>query len=253
MESEKCYTCKKDANETSALFICNYCNNYFHQNCFGLLPERASFVRTLHQTISPICSECDINTRIEILDTRIKKLRQELNKIIQNSPFRTIEHFNSEVIDRLRRAKNIIVYNLPEPPNEITRIREDRFRIIHEILSFCCIHVTNIKVQRLGLSSSNTPRPLRIVLNREEDVYIVLKYRSNCTSGLKFGPDRTVLQRKILKCALEAIENLHQQGYNNLRLKFIRGFPYILQLQQQEEGQELEAYGNVEVETGGNE
>lgn len=250
MDSVKCFKCKKDANKTSALFVCNYCNNYFHQTCFGLLPERTRFVRTLHQSVPPICSECDINTRIEILEARIKKLRRKLDRIVHNSPFETNEDFTLEVTDRVWRGKNIIVYNLPESLEriEISRFRDDTSRIIHEILSFCFIDVTNIRVRRLGVASSQSPRPLRVRLNREEDVSTVLRYKINCRSGLNFRPDRTPHQREVLKRALATVEDLHQQGYNNLQLKFFRGFPHLVQLDQEEEGQVLVADGDDEFD-----
>lgn len=249
MESVKCFRCKQVANETHGLLVCNYCNNYFHQKCLGLQPDRVIFIRSLHQSISPICGECDINTRIEILQIRITELRRELDCIVQNSPFKTNENFTSEVLDRIWRAKNIIVYNLPEPlvNNEVIEKLEDKSRIIQEILSFCFIDLMNVTVRRLGLRTSNSPRPLRVRLNREEDVGIVLRNKVNCTSGLNFQLDKTPLQRKIFNSALTVVEGLHQQGYNHLRLKFIRGIPYVLDIQQHEEGKVLVADINNEV------
>lgn len=199
------------------------------------MPDRVLFVRSMHLPVYPVCGECDCNVRLSFMALKIDELRAELEIIRANAPFQTAESLTFEIIDRIKRAKNVIVYNFPESlqTNETIRMQDDRFKIIQEILSFCFVDVTNITVKRMGPHHFNVPRPLRVYLNREQDVRTILKQKRFCTPGLKFFADRTPMERHISKYANATLNNLRQQGFLNTELRYIRGIPYIIEARPQ--------------------
>lgn len=243
MASIKCYKCKQSPKCTPKLLICNSCRLFFHESCLGLLGNRIAFIQSLQPSMYPICGECDCNARLDYLSREIVHLREELEAIRAHRPLLVAESFMFEIVDRIKRAKNIIVYNFPESPqtNEKGRLEDDRFKIIQEILSFCFIDVTNINVKRIGPYVYNRHRPLRVFLNREQDVRIVLQSKGSCTNGLTFTADRTTMQRQISKNARAILNDLRQQGRVNIEMKFIRGIPYLIEIQPQPFQDEMRA------------
>lgn len=233
MAGINCVRCKQGPIAFDEKLTCISCKRSFHSGCLGLKPDRQRFVQSLGSGMFPICGECDLNARIAALEREVSQLCRDLRVAREQSTPEASESLAFEITDRIRRSKNLIVYNLPESleANEECRLEDDKLRISTEILLFCFIDCTNISVQRIGKHFPNVPRPLRVYLNNEHDVHIVLKYRSNCSSGLRFKVDKTAFQRKVLQEAKATLQSLKDQGYRNKTVKYIRGAPVIVDIQ----------------------
>lgn len=236
----RCNKCDRGDESTEDLLKCNFCNTFFHENCLGLPPDRIACVKS--STIYPLCGECDLELRLKELENKIFQLRKDLATAMTDPPS-CVALLTDEVIERLKKSRQIMVYNFPESLKQTgaERMKDDKERIIREILSFCSVDLTDVKVTRLGTYLSSPPRPLRVRLNTEQDARVILMKRVFCgTPGLQFKADRTVLQRKVYNEARAHLLTMQQMGYGNLDLKVVQGVPHIIQIQQQGESRALQ-------------
>lgn len=222
MEHPSCTRCVLGNTTIGELLNCSICRLCFHRPCLGPKFNESS------NTDAIICSECDVNNRIGSLQNELIQLNHDLTVLQNQLSVEETEEFMYETIDRIKRAKNIIVYNFPESqsPNEESRHQDDRFRIIREISRFCSIDMTNIHVYRLGVSNIYGPRPLKVFLKQEYDVRTVMENRHRCVAGLRFSLDKTVLQRRIDQHAFDVLLR-YQDGYKTI--KYVRGEPVIVE------------------------
>lgn len=166
------------------------------------------------------------------MEREVSRLCEEVRIAREQNSHEEAESLAFEITDRIKRSKNVMVYNFPESlqTNDERRLEDDRFRIIKEILSFCLIDCNNIYVQRVGMKVPNVPRPLRVYLNNERDVHTILKRRGLCVSGLRFKADKTPHQRKLVREAKATLQMLKERGYKNKRVKYIRGVPVVVDI-----------------------
>lgn len=235
MSGGKCAKCDENLQPSNNMMTCNSCRRSFHTMCLDLKPDRVQFIQSINPGMFPICGNCDLNARITIMEREVSSLSGEINIARERNTVYASESLAFEVSDRVRRSRNLIVYNLPESlqHDEQRRQDDDRYRIIREILSFCFIDATYISVRRLGNPAGNAPRPLRVHLNKERDVRIVLNNRNRCISGLTFKQDKTPGQRKLYREARASLQSFREQGYVNKVIKYIRGAPVIVDVEPQ--------------------
>lgn len=184
---------------TDNFLTCAMCKNLFHES---YLPLKTN--NTL------LCRDCDVAIKINSMQKEALRLKQEIN--ILHNPF-SLDAIVNEMSNRIKRAKNLIVYNMPESRQQIEGIRkqEDRFQIITEISKFCMIDLTRIHVQRIGYDIANGPRPLKVFLKAENDVRTVMRNRRQCNSGLRFTRDKSVNQRRKVEKAHDDVRFLRQE------------------------------------------
>lgn len=243
MSGVKCAKCEDNLEPSNNIMMCNSCKKSFHTMCLGLKSDRIQFLQSSTRGVFPICGDCDLNARITFMEREVCRLAGEIEMARERNTGYAAESLAFEISDRVRRSRNLIVFNLPESlqPDEQRRQDEDRYRIIREILTFCFVDTTNISVQRLGKPAGNAPRPLRVYLNKERDVCIVLNCRNRCTSGLIFKPDKTTVQRKLHQEVRVSLGSLKDQGNINKGIKYIRGVPVIVDIEPQQYQDEARA------------
>lgn len=131
-----------------------------------------------------------------------------------------------ELSERMRRSRNVIIYNVAEV------LSEDEPTDSMKICEFLKTkHVSNIKIlkaKRLGKRPSKKPRPLLITCESQSDAFNLFAIRSDFPDPWKLSLDRTPAQREALsKLRLELEERL-KNGESNLTIKYIRGIPKIV-------------------------
>lgn len=226
MENESCSKCTFGYTTAGGLFECNSCKKMFHKPCLG---------QKFNNAVDPdrviVCGDCDIKVRIESLHNELSQLNPNFDMLQNRLSVIAREEFIYETIDRIKRAKNIIVYNLAESAQqtEVKRQKADRLRITREISKFCLVDLHQIHVHRIGGTITNVPRPLKVCLKREYDVRKIMRYCHRCVSGLQFALDKTVLQRRIAKDAVDRLHFLRHQGNNKITVKYVRGMPIIVE------------------------
>jgi len=135
-------------------------------------------------------------TKIEHLESKVSKLELSSN----NSTSLNQEHIFAEISDRQSRSRNIILFNIPETPNQTN---SDDKNYVSNIFKKIDLSIEPINIIRLG-KITNKCRPIRATLPNQHDVYDVLKNKRKLINSVDFkiisiSTDTTMLQRKHLK------------------------------------------------------
>jgi hypothetical protein len=139
------------------------------------------------------------------------------------------EKVYSELLDRQSRARNIILFNVPESFNLPDHTQDTS--ITQDIFSTIGIPTNPISIHRLG-KVSNKPRPLRIVLPTPADVFEVLKAKRkllgvNNLNSIRISTDQTLQQRKYFSSIMTELKSRRDSGENDLFIKYFNGLPTI--------------------------
>lgn len=138
----------------------------------------------------------------------------------------------TEIEERKLRAKNVILFNVPESTSDLTSINisDDVKKVTTALKNIdITINTQDIKMYRLGTKKiSNKCRPIKIELNEEHLVRTILINNKNFKDGVKAGNDQTSQQRKQLMMLRDELETRKKNGEPNLTIKYINNLPKII-------------------------
>lgn len=186
-----------------------------------------------------------LQTEIAKLNSRIDHLEQTTEKQV-SPPMNTSssEDIIKEYYERETRKKNVIIFGQPEPNDNENMHHTDKDAVT-EILNCICPHVntSNFKVVRLGKKlapvNAGRPRPIKVVLG-DSSISSEIFRRS---SELKLNPqfkhltitsDKTPKQQMEYKNIRQQLLERKQAGETNIKIKFVRGIPAIVNINQSE-------------------
>lgn len=139
----------------------------------------------------------------------------------------------SEQSDRMSRAKNIIVFNLPEFNKETPIDDKEKKKFFIELTEYNNKNLASLSTalnqdinlegmysKRIGKFVKDKTRPLRISLSSSNDVKLILHNTKNLSSTDQFKsivikPDLTSLQRTLLRETQTKCITLNQENTNN--------------------------------------
>lgn len=134
-----------------------------------------------------------------------------------------------EIVERQKRANNIIIFNLPEsnPNDDMKKTKDIIKEIVKEEL------VVN-KVTRIGKKNKNGFRALKVALSNETDVNKVIKSNKSFLKGKKIfiQADLTPCQSEYFNKLRNELNERKSKGENDIALKYIKGVPQIIKLVQ---------------------
>ena len=140
----------------------------------------------------------DIMKQLNELRMQVNDLKKELqtkNRIIPQEEVDVVEceDIISELIERQRRASNIIISNIKEPTSANScenRIEEDK-KAVNGILNEINIDLSNTNVFRLGKYEPSKTKLLKVVLNNADDAMNILRHKRNIsTSSVRIFADQ---------------------------------------------------------------
>lgn len=225
---------------------CDNCEGYLHHSCADIpLDELQRFTRSRAKGFRFICKSCvniksDERCNLKNIHDLLKSLRESIDNInyrLSNLesqiagpvtlPLRTFEDVVGEAVERISRARNIIVSGVPESVDAAEASRS--------IIVTTCGSDNNIfatKAHRIGKIGSK-PRLIKIEFDRRGDVLHVLKnkdkLKTSIISKYRVFSDQTLRQRNYLKDLRQELSQRTQQGESNLTIKYFRGTPKIVQ------------------------
>lgn len=185
---------------------------------------------SLNQLIADVQKAKDHDTqRIEILETELNLLKSKF----ESSPDTADMHKMSDEVltefhERSERAKNLIMYNIPENDNNDKRIRIEHDKShVTETLDKLGVQTNQLRVIRIG-SRSQRPRPVKVFLHDERLAKKCLSNSKNLKgTNIRVVLDLTPFQRKQLKHTQSELKNRREKGEKDLRIRFIKGVPKI--------------------------
>lgn len=171
-----------------------------------------------------------LSSRIDTLENKLRGVSEGDNRLNAN------EEILQELSDRQRRKRNIVLFNVPEKENGENRNAEDSAtikQILNEVDPIINTSITN--AWRLGKFSKDKNRPLKVILENESIVGIVLRKAKNIKTSEKFGrisisADRTPMQINAYKKVKQELDNRISMGETNIRIKYINERPTIVSL-----------------------
>ncbi|KAK5646506.1 hypothetical protein RI129_004970 [Pyrocoelia pectoralis] len=187
-------------------------------------------------SVSYHCDNC-IQQKSEINDLRrlILELKTEVERLKLASENQRInstanaDEIITEVAERPRRSRNVIMYNLDDDDND-----QDLVKAKDVIKKISNVSTDDIKVFRLGkVRNATKPRPLKIIFMNSDDAINVLRNNPK----LKKINQKLVVRSDLTKIQMDHINNLRRdlqerisRGENDITIKYVRGVPRIVKV-----------------------
>lgn len=241
---DRCSCC--NSNITDDLYVhCSVCKKIFKTSCTKLSRSDITKINT-NCGLSWSCKDCvslggvlaDLKSAVLALQEEIRVLKDSPSKssTATNSLFET-EHIIQEVIERERRRNNIIVFGIEEAQCESAEQQRvlDRSTIT-SVLTAMNVQVGEFKSMRLGKfdpTKINSKRPIKVSLPSTEEIPKIFKKLHLLKSIARFSniiisSDKTPFQTKLYKSVKEELDGRSSRGETNLKIKYIKGLPTII-------------------------
>lgn len=234
-----CVICNSSLNPDKEI-KCDFCFHPVHTTCSGLTRAEVTCLLSASRRISYQCKKCsdkkqEISELKEMILDLTKQVSELKNKTMDSLTCSTpelAEKFISEIRDRNLRASNVIMYNVPESTCQILheKAAEDKGKV-DEIVRMCSSNPVEIKsVIRLGKSSHDKSRPLKVVFKNEADAIEVLRNKKNLPASVpvRINNDLTPMQREYLNSLRNQLQERIGKGERDLTIRYIRGSPAIV-------------------------
>lgn len=233
---EKCSKCIKIPSDKKLSVTCDCCKSLLCGDCHGLSPTevRVLELKTVARVMTFLCGNCkstmvqvpNILKKLEELTGEVKELRMRQSMLATESAIQEIE-------ERVSRANNIIIYNVPECPSDLAaeRIQHDKNECEKIVLGVTdTVACDGIKVFRLGAKdqAATIPRPLKVIMRKKSDAIEVLKNKYKLADPRNVKSDLTPMQREYLKYLRDELDKRINGGEHDLTIKYIQGRPKIV-------------------------
>ncbi|KAJ2946665.1 hypothetical protein O0L34_g12724 [Tuta absoluta] len=172
-----------------------------------------------------------LNTKSEIMQGKIKSLEDNV------SQFKNIPEVCDEIIqetqERMNRSKNVILLGIPEAAaalNAPERRLADKNEVIKILKPLLKSEDDVLYVFRLGKYTTGKNRNVKVCLASENAARSILRNKANIgESTFKIFSDQTAYQQKHLNNLKDQLKQRTNNGENNLRIKYVRGVPKIME------------------------
>lgn len=230
-----CFNCNGDVAKPGVGVTCDGCNRSVCIKCSGLSATETRCLELKNRRMKFLCTECESGLQqIPVLHKLIRDLQEEVNAFKKQQQMRCTEDMISELSDRQSRAKNIIMFDIPEcdlPDLEQRKLRdtEECWKVIGSITS---TSQNNIKVLRLGKPSAEKkfPRPIKIIFQTRGEALAILKNKNKLKKPNSIKSDQTPMQRQHLIDLRNELHQRTEKGEKELTIKYIKGSPKIIKI-----------------------
>lgn len=197
-------------------------------------------ISTLKLDIQTLSDKLDaIEPRLVKVENKTLELEKKIEKL--NLGVTNENDLIAEVNDRSNRARNIIIYKIPEcPSNSPEQKKKHDSDKLTTILNAIGLSHTLVSFFRIGKPSGFSPRPIKLMLSSKEEAFAFFKKfsREDITevdrslADVTVSRDRTPKERKHLETLNVELKERIAAGEKNLTIKFINGVPRITEKSQ---------------------
>lgn len=225
---KNCLKCNEIIVDEEVIVYCDSCERPIHGSCSSL---NATEMKVMNlkggRSLRFYCPDCTAGIKlIPKLIKKIDELQVEVNKL-KNMDLE--EKVVSELIERQKRANNIMIFNLPEdgPNDDMKKTKEILKEIVKE-------DVVINKVTRIGKRNKNGSRALKVVLSNGTDANKVIKGNKHVLKNKKIfiQADLTPYQTESFNRLKKELNERKSKGENDIALKYVKGVPQIVKLTQ---------------------
>lgn len=217
-----------------------------------VITQLFNMITKQNDTIQSMLSEVQnyklLNDKISFLEGEVKNLKDECKNLktaaIPSTSIQGTEQqlpdSNPEIVllemqERMIRAKNIIIHNIPESKAEDTTLRMSHDNnLVKDIFSKIEVTIDNFKSFRLGRTHGNNlgnNRPLKVILPDENSTKLCLKNRMKLVEmnhEARISADMTIAQRNLLKSLHQELARRKENGEDNIIIRYFQGTPKIV-------------------------
>lgn len=197
--------------------------------------ELADGLREIKQDLDRVTTKLEeFEPRLALVESEVLALKNnQVPNITEN-----VENIFAECNDRIRRSKNIIIYNLPESNSatSVTVSKANDAKLIENLLGHMRsqIQLCNTRHYRIGKKSKGKSRPLVLCMPSESEAVNIFKNFKgddlpDNLKGISLSHDRTPRERKYLEQLRSTLKSRQDAGEKNLTIKFINGIPSIVE------------------------
>lgn len=216
---------------------CDGCHRSFCLRCTSLSVSEVICLKTPSRRILYLCESCHHNlNEIPKLKYIISSFPAEIERVRCGPCALNYDLIASEVVERHRRSKNIVIYNLTECESSISKDIDlyDKISVMKIITHVFKTHETEPKIHRLGWdkpSVGTRPRPVLVSLESTEKARQILKYKFALKAKflVTIGNDETPMQQAILSRLREELCEKKKTN-SKLTIKYVRGCPRIVEM-----------------------
>ncbi|CAG9825701.1 unnamed protein product [Phaedon cochleariae] len=242
----KCLGCKKEALEDRTTFKCDGCKRLIHITCAGVTATEVKCLQLSSRKMKYFCDDCEegllqvpilrklleeLQIEVEKLkktnmdglqdkQQEVDKLRKEVKGLREHRDFGNVESMFGEINERLNRANNLMIYNVPESRSRDLKSKIDddkeKVREIMHILDIRDAESNILKVLRVGRSDGSRAKPLKVVFFNSYLVREILKSKQKLQqSNFRISADRKKLQQEIFKKVKKELMDRQENANTN--------------------------------------
>lgn len=174
----------------------------------------------------------------EIAEIKLQLLRSVADTSVHVSTTEVVSDSVREINERQSRKKNIMIFGVPEAVSSGSRTARD-LDIDTTLAIVLKVHpgvnTQNIRVSRVGRDTPSKHRPLKVILNSEEDVLTILRRakelkKIDSYKDVHLANDRTRRQMEEYRALKATLEARIQNGERDLKIKYVSGYPRIVRI-----------------------
>lgn len=198
-------------------------------NVVNLIKEQNDLI---HQCIAEKQTISELDKRISLIEKDVEEKRQANITSVKTREelIETNDLIYDEMQERMNRAKNIIIYNIPENKSNDVKVRiAHDFDKAKEVIKLIDSNgPEDFKVTRIG-KPGNTPRPVRVIMKDRQQAIGCLKGKRKLTdASFSISADLTQAQRAKLRKVKEELKNKVESGDTNYTIRYIRDVPTLV-------------------------
>lgn len=240
MNMSSCTKCSLVAPKD--IFACDSCKKQFCKKCSDLTETEIRCYQLKKRRLTFLCDGCeqgllcipDILKQLSNLQTEVTHLKQSLeasnNQSISNNEPTECEEIISELIERQKRASNVVIANLKESQaTSVEQRKEEDLNSVKSLLKDFNTDLSLIKVYRVGKFMPNKNRLIKVIMKNPEEAIKVLKGKNNnAVPGIKIFGDQTKKQKDYYISVKNKLEELKAKGDYSKAIKYINNKPTII-------------------------
>lgn len=231
----KCSKCEKKINDKKPGVKCDCCKIFLCSECAGLsaTESRVLDLKT-SRVLTFMCPECrDKLNQLPTLINLITELKEEIRSLKRDRVQTNIERTIEEWQERMNRAKNVILFGVPESTSaSVEQRKKEDSDGVAQVLSVIPDCERPIAIIRLGKPQSGhtTPRPLKLVMSGKQKAIHILKNKSKLPASTSVKSDLTPCQRNHLKKLREELADRLGNGEADITIKYVNNYPKIVKM-----------------------
>lgn len=206
---------------------------------FGIIMEQRSTIEEVLTEIKHI--NVVRNIKVLELEKQVAALHSELNILKNTKPEGDnglgSENSFEEIQDRINRANNVVMFNVPEKISDDSKVRINHdIEQVEEILHKLDLkEVKDFKVIRLGKLNQSKPRPIKVfMVNTSNAQECIKRKRMLKDTNIKISADLTTSQREYRKKLYTELNERKGQGENDIIIRYANGVPKIVKAKPRE-------------------